>query len=417
MRGYLGAAALVLLGCSGGGGGPVMPPGGTSGMVGQGGGRGGNSGNTAPNVMDVVVDDGPQHIGYTNGLFASITLCQPGTSNCQVIDHLLVDTGSVGVRVLESLITLELADVASSAGQPLALCAPFVDGSTWGPLKTADVVLGGETAPNLSVQLVGIRRFDMPSSCTGTPITDLESLGTNGILGVGVFAADCGSACARSVGNPGYYYACASAASCKATTVPETQQVRNPVAALPEDNNGVIIRLPALPEGGAAQVPGQMVLGIGTRDNNGLGNATILELDKYGEIATKFPAGGTEYASIIDSGSNGIFFLDAATSGLPMCTKAGFTDFYCPAATTSLNASIRSAMGTDLRIDFRVANTVKLNGACFAFDDLGGAMPGFQSDPSLPAFDWGLPFFFGRTIYTAIEQKSTPAGMGPFLAF
>jgi hypothetical protein len=395
-------------------------PGGMSGNVGHGGGNGGNGGSGIPaavNVMDVVVDDGPEHIGYTNGLFASVKLCQPGTSNCQVIDHLLVDTGSVGLRVLESLVTLELADVMSSAGQPLAVCAPFVDGSTWGAVKSADIVLGGETAPNVSIQLIGVRRFTMPSSCTGQAITDLESLGTNGILGVGIFDADCGSACTRAVGNAGYYYACTGPATCKTTTVPETQQVRNPVAALPEDNNGVIIRLPAVPEGGAPQVPGQLVLGIGTRDNNGLGNATIVAVDRYGELPTKFPAGGTEYASIIDSGSNGIFFLDAATSGVPLCTKTGFTDFYCPAATTSLNASIRSAAGIDLPVDFRVANTVKLNRDCFAFADLAGAMPGFPGDPTLPAFDWGLPFFFGRSVYSAIEQKSTPAGLGPFLAF
>jgi hypothetical protein len=44
-------------------------------------------------------------------------------------------------------------------------------------------------------------------------------------------------------------------------------------------------------------------------------------------------------------------------------------------------------------------------------------MPGFPTDASVPGFDWGLPFFFGRTIYTAIENQSTPAGAGPYVAF
>ena len=30
---------------------------------------------------------------------------------------------------------------------------------------------------------------------------------------------------------------------------------------------------------------------------------------------------------------------------------------------------------------------------------------------------WGLSFFFGRTIYTAIEGQSTSGGVGPYFAF
>jgi hypothetical protein len=43
------------------------------------------------------------------------------------------------------------------------------------------------------------------------------------------------------------------------------------------------------------------------------------------------------------------------------------------------------------------------------FPMLGGSNAG--------TFDWGLPFFFGRNVYTAINGKSTPAGQGPFWAF
>ena len=32
-------------------------------------------------------------------------------------------------------------------------------------------------------------------------------------------------------------------------------------------------------------------------------------------------------------------------------------------------------------------------------------------------FDWGLPFYFGRSVYTAIENQNTSAGMGPYFAF
>jgi hypothetical protein len=32
-------------------------------------------------------------------------------------------------------------------------------------------------------------------------------------------------------------------------------------------------------------------------------------------------------------------------------------------------------------------------------------------------FDWGLPFFFGRTVFVAISGSATPQGPGPFWAF
>jgi hypothetical protein len=45
--------------------------------------------------------------------------------------------------------------------------------------------------------------------------------------------------------------------------------------------------------------------------------------------------------------------------------------------------------------------------------DTGGG-----GEPTLDAsFDWGLPFFFGRTVFTAIEGMSTPGGTGPYFAF
>ena len=414
----LAATVLVYLAGCGGNGGPIMPPGGGAGYVGTGsGGVGGIAIPTGPNVMELVVDSGPAAAtyGYTNGLFATVKLCQPGTTNCQVIDHMLLDTGSTGVRVLESLVTtLQLPDVVDGNGQTLGECAPFVDGSTWGPLKTADIVLGGEIASSLPIQLIGTSRFSMPSDCTGSPITNLDELGTNGILGVGIFTEDCGTACTRTFANPGYYYACTDAAVCRATAVPVDQQVKNPVAALPVDNNGVIIQLPSVPEMGTPQVPGVMLLGIGTQANNGLGNATPLALDRYGEVSTTYPVGGTPYVSIIDSGSNGLFFLNTATTGLKMCTE-GLQDFYCPATTAILSATILGASSLNVPVDFAVANTEKLDACknCFAFSNLGGPMPGFPADSSIPAFDWGLPFFFGRTVYTAFENNIA----GPFLAF
>jgi hypothetical protein len=415
------AAILVLLSGCGNSGGPAIFPlsGGTAGSsVPTGGSQtcGSQAAMTGPNVLDVIVDPGPPGLNspYINGLFATATICDPGTSNCQTIDHLLVDTGSVGVRVIESLLTLSLPNVTNASGQNLAECAPFVDSSAWGPLKTADVRIGSNTAAGLTIQLVGENTYPLPTSCAGTgPASiDVQTLGANGFLGVGVFLQDCGTGCAlsaRSPANPGAYYACSTpTGGCAVASVPTSLQVSHPVAAFPADNNGVIIQLPCVSASGAPSVPGQLIFGIGTQSNNGLGSAAVFTLDAYGDASTTFPIGGTAYTSFIDSGSNGIFFLDSATSKLPQCTDAGNTQWYCPSSTTNLSATLAGATGGTARVNFSVGNAARVPVSASAFY-MAGPMPGY--------FDWGLPFFFGRAVYTAIENQSTPAGVGPYVAF
>jgi hypothetical protein len=34
-----------------------------------------------------------------------------------------------------------------------------------------------------------------------------------------------------------------------------------------------------------------------------------------------------------------------------------------------------------------------------------------------PYFDFGLPFFYGRSVFTAIEGKSAGSQIGPFYAY
>jgi hypothetical protein len=420
-KALLATVLAVFVGCGDSDGSWNVPNDGMAGRAGQSGGAGGRGGTPilpGPNVVDIVADSGPQGADYTNGLFAAATLCEPGTSNCQTIDHLLVDTGSVGVRVLENLLTISLPTANSASGEELAECTPFVDGTAWGPLRRADVSLGGYRANGLTVQAIGESSYAMPRDCTGSAITDFQTLGSNGILGVGIYLQDCGSACEqppRSLANPGVYYACAGG-QCAVASVPASRQVWHPVAAFPQDNNGVLIQLPSVVESGVASVSGQMVFGIGTQANNGLGDAMVLAYDRYHYVRTTFPVGGTGYASIIDSGSNGLFFLDEATSGIKRCS-GNLQDFYCPASTTSMSATILAASGGESAVGFSVANTSRLSASAWVFPNLAGPMPGFPADPTLPAFDWGLPFFFGRTVYTAIENQPTPAGTGPYLAF
>src|SRR3954469_12659404 len=115
---------------------------------GAGGGPGGSPSTMGSlNVVPITVDSGPAGGNYINGAFVTLTLCEPGTGNCQDIDHVLVDTGSTGVRVLESVLTLHLPEATSGTGKTLAECLPFVSGTSWGPVRLADLKVAGETAP------------------------------------------------------------------------------------------------------------------------------------------------------------------------------------------------------------------------------------------------------------------------------
>ena len=49
-----------------------------------------------------------------------------------------------------------------------------------------------------------------------------------------------------------------------------------------------------------------------------------------------------------------------------------------------------------------------------AFNNLGGSS---GSGPFSSFFDWGLPFFFGRTVFVGIEGQTSPLGTGPYFAF
>ena len=412
MRNPLGIALLaglaLLHGCGGGGGSdsaaaaaaaPAAPVSGTIAT-------------TAANVHPISVDVGLG--GNVNLAFVSVTLCAPGNgSNCQTIDNIVLDTGSSGLRVLSSALsaTLALTPQSDANGNTLAECAHFVDGYTWGPVRLADLKLAGEQASSLPVQVIGDPGVpNAPARCaaTGASKNSVAQLRANGILGLGMFRQDCGSACVQA-NNRGIYYGC-TATACQQTAVPLAQQVQNPVPLFAVNNNGVIVQLPAVPAGGVASVAGSLVFGIGTQANNGLGTATVVGVDpSTGNFTTSYN-GGSYASSFLDSGSNGFFFQDS----IPVCPNGSAAPgFYCPAATLNNSAVIQGANGANANISFSIGNASALLAAkptFAAFSELGGS---FVNN----SFDWGLPFFYGRNVYTAIEGADTPGGPGPYIAF
>ena len=65
----------------------------------------------ANNVAPLVVDQGPdpQNVFDVNVPFVTVTVCVPGsTTQCQTIDHVTVDTGSSGLRIISSVLSITL---------------------------------------------------------------------------------------------------------------------------------------------------------------------------------------------------------------------------------------------------------------------------------------------------------------------
>ena len=264
--------------------------------------------------------------------------------------------------------------------------------------------MAGQLAASLPIQLVVDPAVPtVLSDCAGTGLAmqTVATLRGNGILGVGLFAADCGGTCNSSAA-PRWYYSCNASGACQASTQPLAQQVVNPVSALPLDNNGVVIDLPAVAAGGAPSVSGSLIFGIGTQADNVLGGATVLRPNSQSGYVITVNGTQTCSQSYLDSGSNAFFIANA---GLPQCGL-----WYCPATTVSASASIAGMDGTGSTVTYSVGNSRTLfNTANNAFANLAGITSN--------RFGWGLPFFCGRRIYTAIESRLTSAGSGPCYAF
>jgi hypothetical protein len=388
------------------------------------------------NVAPLIVDSGPTGLSEANIAYTTVTVCVPGSvppsANCQDIDHVQVDTGSSGLRLVSSVVSVSLPHNNDSSGNPLDECLIFLDGYVWGPVATADIYVAGEKAPNTPVQLTipDGGSPGVPTSCSsqttgsndgGSP----SDLGANAIIGVGFFQQDCGPACTTANPQiPDTYYDC-PASGCNPTYTTLQQQVTNPVVLFSGDNNGVLIQLPSVPDGGSLNVAGSLIFGIGTQSNNALGSAAIYQVpdensitNNLGDIITTY-SGQAYNLSFIDSGSNGLFFLDTSITGIATCPGQN-SEWYCPSnapvnltATNQGQNDSQQGTGSAVAVNFSIENADNL----FQTNNTAWSTLGGPYTPPPVQFDWGLPFFFGRNVFVAIDQKSTPAGNGPYVAY
>ena len=362
------------------------------------------------NVMRVTVNGdlcGPKQA--PNQACVAVTLCEPGSDKCQTINNLLLDTGSIGLRLFASLITLKLPPVTAEGGN-LAECIGFADQSSqWGPVVQADVKLAEEPAVTIPIQLIDANYGMAPGPCSSSQsVPDLspQQTGFNGILGVGLFPRDYPPV---SVVSDSPYYKC-NGNSC--SQIISESAVLNPVAALPNDNNGVIIKLPSVGPGGAKSATGTMLLGIGTQKNNQPTGMTAYPVGYPGMFSTQFTPFSTKpVSSFIDSGSNHLVVPSVET--LPLCDSEH--TFVCPKAVQDFNAKMIASGGNPIgTVDFKVANAASLlNSENLVFATLAAR----GTEGLANVFDWGLPFFFGRSVAIGFEGKKSTIGNGIYWAY
>jgi hypothetical protein len=386
---------------------------------------------------------------YQNEPVVSVTICTPNhtsSSQCQTITNVLLDTGSYGLRVFGSAIASNVQLTQQTIyedGETMNLgeCMEFGTGADWGAVKKGDVLLGNQTASNISIQVIDPNFASIPSGCAALcPDTDPCTAGFNGILGVGTFSQDCGTDCATSRNdqvNPGIYFGCDSTGCYDADNgncssdgacvyeVPTANQVVNPVASFAAGaNNGVSLALPSIGSSGASAVTsGILHLGIGTlssvtvlgADPNGMvdGNiadfTTIFQGTTYGGSTSNPSNQNDPSLAFIDSGSNALFI----PSTEPQCSDN--PGFYCPGSNIGFSATMEGFSGTpSTSVSFTMGDADALfNTDNSAFNNVCASSQGI--------FDWGLPFFFGRTVYVGLSGTSATingsTSTGPYWAF
>jgi hypothetical protein len=398
------------------------------------GGSKGTATNTVPptptvNTLAVVVDAGPSGVSAFNRPYVTVKVCVPGSTTCANIDHVLLDTGSWGLRLVRSVLTasgVTLTPSTDAQGKAIQECAAFSGGQTWGPVAPADVTLAGEVAAKVPVQVLDDTNSSAPPPSTSICVSSgsvhnaVPELGANGILGVGVFAQDCGTLCVNATPAQEIYYGCTATAAgaCTAENVALTAQVTNPVALFATDNNGIIVDLPGLQNAnGDATVQGQILFGLATQTDNALPatGLTVLGADAGGDFTATYNGSTTVLPALIDSGSDDYNFADP---NMPTCTStppnnAAWVGYYCPAVAPQSVFAVNTGRGTNNAtntVNFAIADPNTFVATATAFINLGGG----QGSTRLT---WGMPFFYGRKVYIGIDQTMSGTLKGPFYAY
>jgi hypothetical protein len=375
------AIGLGLGACTGGGGGTTITPVPASGST-----------------IRITINAGSSNVcSYFNAPCATVTICQSGTSNCDTVSNVLVDTGSFGLRVFSSLLPNTnnlLPAMQSSNAQPISECVFYADGTAnWGPIKYASVTLNSTTtATQIPIQVIDAS-YPGASNCSGASATPTD-FGVNGILGIGPLQTD-----------QGYsgYFTC-NGNNCNQILPPA--YVTNPITQFASDNNGLTLTFASVPSSGAASADGYGVFGVGTNNANTPGSGThIFQINGTG-LTVNSTFRETTYPSYLDTGSQGYYFT---SQFWPNC-GGSLNGFFCPSSEISDSATMTGIDGlgntASATINFNIGNASDLlnNSTNNAFSNIGVNIASLAG--SSPLIDWGLPFYLGKTVYMVFAGKT-----------
>ncbi len=344
-----------------------------------------------------------------NKLFVELTVCNR-SHQCRIVPQVLVDTGSVGVRLSRGALGgLELDAEKDAEGRPVGAWARFGSGDLWGTVNLAQVRIGKlATLRPIPIQVIDRpeRRETLPPGY-GDPDARLMAIDmANGILGISP---------QRHQPN-GYFVESRSAAgddagSWHATQLQRAMQIANPIADLPVPyDGGSVIRLPEVdPASGDETASGELGLGIGAAtDRLFPPHARIVahQLDAAGMFRAAIS--GHEFDVLIDSGTNALS-LDLKPLGVALHPRH---PYYDAPATQQFHLDVRSGDAlVRLQRPLYVGATVKYLKA----NQRHGALPmvvGWDPHASRQINVLGLPFFYGRTVATGLSDTVNPFQLG-----
>jgi len=348
----------------------------------------------------------PITVGRTNKFLVSLTVCVPGSNLCQTVDKIMVDTGSVGLRIHASVLPVLQGQLPlqGQSGKVIAQCATFGNFYTWGSLRAADVGFGAHKASALPVQVYDDPALPAVSSTgCGTQIgglidADPAAVQFNGVLGIRGTRLD----------ELGTFYSCqTSGKTCSTTVLTDKELLPNPIINLPQDNNGYQIVMPSIPIDGSSQVTGALVLGLNTQSNNNLSQtgtsaSNMLALDSKQRVALYID--GVSYGALIDSGTS---VNTLSTTNVPTC-GASAPLAYCSSPITMQPIQLAAAVKPTIVLvaSLYIGNWLNLLATNLpAIGTLTAKTPSTVVANGVQSI-LGAPFFYGKRISFGITGQT-----------
>lgn len=354
----------------------------------------------ASNVVQISAGSGYNGNGI-NTPYVTVTVCQPNTTICQTVDHILLDTGSVGLKIDQSQLQVSLPAITQTgSGLPISVCNSYGSGYAFSTANYADVYISGEKAANIPVQVIddSSSQSSVPSSCSNQGnFNNFSDSGARGIIGINPMI--------NLSNTTNYDYTCVNGSCTQINSgIPVPYLNVNPVGYFVSGNSsGEVISLPAVSANTDSNIYGTLTFGINTETNNQVPtNISSVQGDPTDFIGRFLgSSSGSQFPTMFDSGTNHLLFYSTEIS------QCG--DVYCPSSPT---AWISQIMNYDLS-----GSAIALSSIISAPTGYYGLIPDLGIVAASGDGLYGLPFYFGKNVYLGFVGSNSVMGSGPTWGF